>query len=85
MRPAHIEVEIEELVLRGFPPVDGHAIRDALRAELERLLAETEPPGFQEESTTHSLDGGRIELARSATPEAVGKRLALALYGGLTR
>ena len=34
-----IEVLIDEIVLHGFEPHDRHALGDAIRAELGRLLA----------------------------------------------
>jgi hypothetical protein len=40
----NIELHIEELVLRGFDPARGHAIRDAVESELARMLVDHEIP-----------------------------------------
>ena len=73
MRPARVEVHIEELVLHGFAPGQRYRIAEALERELTRLLAERglspgRPP----------VDGA-FEVRAGARPEVVGRQVAAAL------
>lgn len=77
-----VSVHIDELVLRGFPPGDRYRIGDVVREELERLIrAGGLPEGplgdrarIQAPEFTYTPDAG---------PEAIGREIARALYGGL--
>lgn len=78
-----IELHIEELVLEGFAPGDRHAIGEAVRAELTRLLAEQRAPQFlQHGGETARLDGGKFDLKAGARSEAVGVQVARTVYEG---
>lgn len=85
MRPANIELHIEELVLRGFAPGDRYRIGEALEAELQRLFAEQgAPPSLMQGGEVGHLDGGAFEAPRAAGAEAIGVRIAQNLYGRVT-
>lgn len=71
----NVIIEIEELVLHGFPAGDRHAIADALADELSRLVAERPLPL----DAVRSVDGirekvllGQFVLPRTARGQAVG-------------
>src|SRR5262249_17376315 len=82
MKPVNIEVEIEELVLRGFAPGDRYRISESLEMELHRLFSEEElsPRNFAAEQ----LDIGSFEIGPDARPEAIGANIARAVSRGCT-
>ena len=81
-----VEVDIEELVLHGFPPHQRQRIADALRAELARLLTEEGvPDGWQQGGTISQLNAGEIRVPVPAAPERTAREVARSIYGGLTR
>jgi hypothetical protein len=81
-----IEVDIEELVLHGFAPGDRYRIGEAVEQELSRLLADRGvPESLEGGREVASVDGGAIEVATGSKAEAVGVRVAKAVYGGLGR
>jgi hypothetical protein len=84
MRPANIELHIEELVLHGFAPGDRHLIGDAVERELKRLFAEQgAPASLAQIGARDYLDGGAFEAPRAARAGAIGAQIAQNLYGGL--
>jgi hypothetical protein len=85
LNPARIELEIGELVLQGFPAVHRHRVSDALRAELERLLAKLGHSLTREEVTLERLDAGSIRVSAEARPEAVGSAVARAVFAAQDR
>ena len=81
-----VRLHVEELVLDGFAPGDGHRIGEALERELTRLLAERGlPPGFAAEGEVARLDAGVFELAPGVGAEAIGIRVARAVATGMNR
>lgn len=86
MKPANIELHIEELILHGFAPGDRHQIGEAVERELARLFAEQGVPAslFQEMEIAH-LGGGAFEVARGSRTEAIGAQVAQAMYGRLSQ
>lgn len=81
-----IELNIQELVLHGFVPGDHLNISDAVRSELSRLFVEKGVPARLVRSAEVShLDGDAVRVAPGYTGEAIGTRIAQAVYGGLAR
>jgi hypothetical protein len=79
-----VELQIEALVLDGFPAMDYERCGAALREELTRLVGERGVPAAWRESwrsETHRLEP--LELPRAAEPEWVGVQLARRLYENL--
>lgn len=80
MRPGRIELYIEEMVLRGFPPEARHRIGDAVERELARIIAGRDAEG------SSAPDGGRIpHVDAGACPadlraEEVGARIARTVH-----
>jgi hypothetical protein len=69
MKPARIEVEIEELVLHGFPPTQVGVVRDAVQRELESFVRDAGGAlSFSDGSEIARVDGGQFALVR---PDAV--------------
>jgi hypothetical protein len=84
MRPANVELHIEELVLHGFAPGDRYRIGEAVERELQRLFAEQgAPPSLAQGGERDYVDGGAFEAPRDARAGAIGARVAQNLYGGL--
>ena len=86
MRPANIELHIEELVLHGFAPGDRYRIAEAMERELAALFADQGvPPSMAGEGDRARLDGGAFEVAQGSKAEAIGNQTAQALYRGLSQ
>lgn len=79
-----VELEIGELVLRGFAPVDRHRIGAAVERELARLLGERAPASQLGQPAERAwLDGGAFELPAGASAETIGTQIARAIYAGI--
>ena len=81
--PRSIQVNIERLVLHGFPAKNRLAAGRALERELGRLLAEHgAPPALLNASRIETLDVGTIALTNETNPERIGTQIARSLYDG---
>ncbi len=86
MNQRNIELHIEELVLHGFAPDDRYRIADSVECELVQLFAEQGmPQPLAQSGEIAHLDGGAFEAARGSKPDAIGAKVAKAVYGGLNR
>lgn len=86
MRPAKIDLHIEELVLHGFASGDRHRIARAMGQELERLLDGQDLPAALAGGVELShLDAGIFEITPGTRPEIIGARVARALYERLSQ
>jgi hypothetical protein len=89
VKPAAIELRIDELVLHGFAPHDRARIGRAVEVELARLLAEAAapgralPPSLAANGAVLAAEGGVVHVAPAATPERVGGQVAGAVYRAL--
>jgi hypothetical protein len=82
MKPRHIEIHVEEMVLHGVDPSDRHAVGDAVVAELTRLIAEGGLPD------TMQVDAAGLRGAVEGSPAsgaALGVAVARATYRGAPR
>jgi hypothetical protein len=85
MKPVHIDLQIEELVLHGFTPGGRYHIGEAVESELARLFAEQgTPPSLRQRSEIERLDGRTFEVKPGSGAEAIGVQVAQAVYGGLS-
>jgi hypothetical protein len=83
MKPAAINLNIDELVLHGFPPGDHARIGQAIERELSRLIAERGvPQSLMEQNGSASLNVGPLHFAQGATPQTIGSGIAKAIMGG---
>jgi hypothetical protein len=86
MKPAKIELHIEELVLHGFARGDRYRIGEMVERELSRLFAEQGIPSTLHASLERTrFDAGAFHVAANSTPETIGSQVAEAVYGGLKR
>jgi len=82
----NLEMEIEDLVLHGFPGMDKDRIARAVQMELERLITEGGvPASLQEGGDIARLEGGSFQVAPDLSAEEVGAQVARAIYGGMRR
>ena len=78
-----IVIEIDELVLHGFPPGERYRIGEAVQAELARIFGERGLPGMWTDGAATRLDAGVFPAAdrRSTT---IGTGAAEAVYRAVT-
>jgi hypothetical protein len=84
MKPSHIEVVIEELVLHGFAPGDRRRIGDAIERELARLLAVQGLPAFATGLALDRIDGGTFQATPGAPAGTLGGQVAQQVYQQVT-
>ena len=77
-----IELHIERVVLGGVERRHAAAVRDALTAELGRLVAAA-PAGWWQRSRLARRIGAR-RVTPVSEPIGLGRGTAAAVYGGLT-
>jgi hypothetical protein len=75
----NIVIEIDELVLHGFPPGERYRIGEAVQAELARIVGERGLPGAWAEGAAGRLDAGAFPAADSR-PAMIGAGAAEAVY-----
>ncbi|HUF60491.1 MAG TPA: hypothetical protein VMN36_00320 [Verrucomicrobiales bacterium] len=79
-----IELHIDRVVLEGFSRINRAELSLALESELARLLAQG---GLAESASGFAaarVDGGAIQLGRGIEARVLARRLARAVYSGLT-
>jgi|GEM_PF-2994597 len=80
----NIEVQIDELVLHGFPATDRYIIGDALTDELKQLFVNNKADiSPVKEMNVSALNAQRIVLQQNAKPNSVGVQIAKAVHGSL--
>lgn len=77
MRPAAIELHIEEVVLRGLAGIDRDAVWVALEVALTGLLRDSTAVAWASVDRA-SADGGRVDVGADASTFGAG--LAEALF-----
>ena len=81
-----VVVHIDRLVLKGFRNADFHAIGEAMRGELARLLADP-AAGERLASLGHvsRIQAEKVNLTPDATPRRSGISAARAIAKGISR
>lgn len=85
MRPRHIEIHIDRIVVHGADPSDRHAIGDAITSELTRLLAESGLPPALLAAGERGVVRAELDTSGAARGAALGTGVAGALYRGVSR
>ncbi len=81
----NVEVEIDELILRGFPVGDRYVISDAFTHELRQLFKDIDAhSSFAKEAHLPTLNADRIAIAPDEKPVSVGAQVARAVYSSLS-
>jgi hypothetical protein len=84
VKPQHVELHIEELVLHGLPHGDQHRVGATVESELARLFTtQGTPPQLARGHEIERLNGGQFEMEPNPGAETIGARIARAVYGGL--
>ena len=79
-------LEIDELVISGWPRSAAHDIGDAIQGELTRLLSDCGVPApMRRPMRIGSLDAGSAATVDNAQPAAIGTQIAGAVYGASPR
>jgi hypothetical protein len=79
-----IELRIDTIVCDGFDPVDRHAFGRAVERDLARLLRERGvPASLSQDRDIRAIVAPEIDLPDAATPDAMARELARAIYDGL--
>lgn len=76
-----IQVHIERVVLDGVPRRHTAAVREALTAELSRLLASTPAGSWQRSRALRRVDAPPV--APATDPIRLGRGIAASVYGGI--
>lgn len=84
MRRPDVELQIGELVLRGFAPGDRHRIAAAMQREMTRLITAHGVPDAWHTSPP-VMQGQQLTAAHDAKPHAVGTAIARSVYGSTSR
>jgi hypothetical protein len=83
---ANIELNIDELVLRGFSPGDKYRIGEAVKSELARLFSEHGvSPSLARGGDIVRIDGGSFKFTPGSKAEMIGAQVAQSVYRGLNR
>ncbi len=75
-----VTVQIDELVLHGFPSARRHAIAAAFGDRLAELIREHGAPAAAADLATVGLDAGAFSVKSGAKPETVGRAAAQSIY-----
>ena len=83
-------MNIDELVLHGFPPGERYAIAGAVEETLSQLLSEQIasdgiPDSLAGNSRRAYLDAGSFNVASDAKSSAIGSQIAQNVHRGLTK
>ena len=79
-----IELQIEEIVLHGFPHINNAALRQAVETELRAMLqGNVSIVESMSTRNTAAVDAGSVQMSAGTSPEALGKIIAGAVYGGI--
>jgi len=81
-----LEVRIDALVLDGFGPGNGGRIAAAFEEALARLFAQRGvPAAVARGGTLPRLEAGSFTVRPGDRPAAIGARVAMVVYEGLSR
>ncbi len=84
--PGLVELNIDQLLLEGFPSHQRHRIAHAMESELVRLLNEDGiPASLQRNSHIQNLSLVDTRLSADERPETIGLRVAQSLFREMTR
>lgn len=79
-----LELYIEEMVLSGFPPLEGCRIRQAVEQHLRELIAGNGvPESLTRSSRVSCLDGGEFQPLPEMGAGDIGARIAQRVYTSL--
>ena len=80
-----VEIVIDELVLRGFSPMDRDGIGESLSHELSRLIEAGDIPALAGLGNIPALQAPNVTLQPGAKAATVGTQIARAVHSSLNR
>ncbi|MBN1569768.1 MAG: hypothetical protein JXA73_18125 [Acidobacteria bacterium] len=81
-----ITLQIDELVLHGFSPIDRHHVGDALQEELGRRLSERSIAATLRKDGEYSeIDAASIRIGANSNARSIGRNIARSVYEALQR
>jgi hypothetical protein len=83
MTARRVELRIDELVLEGVPPAEAPDVGVAVERELERLVRDRGVP--DRAAAVETAPAAQLERRPGEAPDALGERLAGAIYGRVGR
>jgi hypothetical protein len=81
---SEFRIDIGELVLDGFGPLDAERVRDSFHVELTRLVRERGVPFAVDADRAVDFLSGLPELPATSNPRRLGEALARAVHAGLS-
>ena len=79
----NVEVQIDELILHGFPVPDRYAIADALSSELRQLVLDARECSFDKNIQIPVQRLGEFSVPPNAKPALIGAKVAQTVHAGL--
>jgi hypothetical protein len=80
----NIELQIDQLVLRGFEGIDQHQVGSAIQNELSRLIREQGlPVSLNQPRVIGNMNAGKFKMGKSTGPRDIGTQVAKKIYKGM--
>lgn len=84
MKPANIDLHIEELILRNLPYAQRQHIAAAVSRELQKLLTERGlPPSLAQGGYIPHINIDPIQVALDMQADVIGTQIAERVYGAI--
>ena len=84
MKQRNVDLDIEELILRGVPSAQRYHIAAAIERELTRLLSKQGlPQSLERGGSIPAIDIGPIHIEVGTKADAIGTQIAQSVYGKL--
>lgn len=84
MNQPSVQIDINEIIVRGCGPVNEQELHAAVRTELVRLFSTAERSSLTSSTDRGTpIDGGTINLTETADTAALGSQIAQAVYRGV--
>ncbi|MCB0806149.1 MAG: hypothetical protein KDC05_10155 [Bacteroidales bacterium] len=78
-----IEINIDELILEGFPYIDRDKIGNSIRNELAKMISEKGMPNaYLDSQQISTVNGGSFFISKGSTPNSIGKQIAKSIFEG---
>ncbi len=79
----NVDVQIDELILHGFPVADRYVIGDALSSELGQLVLDVQEYSFDKDIQIPVQRAGEFSVPPNAKPALIGAKVAQTVHTGL--
>jgi hypothetical protein len=84
MKQPDIEIQIDELVLHGFPPMNNRRMKEVVEAQLSLLVRNGDMhQSLRVDSSIDQSPAVTMTIRPHATAAAIGKQIARSIYRGM--